>query len=105
MSSEQGFYELTQAYIKIAALEAQLKWKWRLFKTAPKDGSSIVVWREDAGVFTAAFLPSAGDPGEYGIPQYNGEECWFTPLGEDLSDDLPTLWQPLPGPPPGGSNG
>jgi hypothetical protein len=25
MSSEQGFYELTQAYIKIAALEAQLK--------------------------------------------------------------------------------
>lgn len=69
--------------------------QWVPFESAPKDGRSILVWRKDAGVFTVAWLPSAGDPGEYG-PQYNGEECWFTEGGDDISDDLPAVWMPMP---------
>lgn len=80
----------------------QLDAKWQSFETAPKNGTEISVWRKDAGVFTAKWTASYGDGdhGEFGM-DHNGPECWFTPAGEDLSGDLPTLWQPLPPTPPG----
>lgn len=63
--------------------------KWRPFEGAPTDGTSILVYRPDAGVFVAAFVA-------YGT---EGEKCWWADGGEDLSDDLPTHWMPLPAPP------
>ena len=82
---------------RIAELQSQLDAKWQSFETAPKNGTEISVWRKDAGVFTAKWTASYGDGdhGEFGM-DHNGPECWFTPAGEDLSDDLPTLWQSLP---------
>jgi hypothetical protein len=72
--------------------------EWRLFNTAPTDGTEILVYREDAGVFMASFRPSAGDDGEFG-PQMNGEECWFDNYGCDLTEELPSHWMPVPDPP------
>ena len=72
--------------------------EWNPFDTAPTDGTEILVYRKDAGVFMASFIPSAGDDGEFG-PQMNGEECWFDNYGDDLTGDLPTHWMPLPDPP------
>ena len=63
---------------------------WKHFDSAPKDGSEIIVFREDAGVFTASF-------GEDDDITAGG--CWFDSVGEDLTGDLPTHWQPLPAPP------
>jgi hypothetical protein len=72
--------------------------QWQPFDTAPTDGTDILVYREDAGVFMAAFRPSAGDPGENG-PQMNGEERWFYNYGCDLTGKLPSHWMPTPDPP------
>lgn len=71
---------------------------WQPFDTAPEDGSEILVWREDAGVFTAEHRPSACECCNW--PETCGDELWFSAAGEDLTDDLPTHWMPLP-PPPG----
>lgn len=69
---------------------------WQPFATAPEDGTEIIVWREDAGVFTAKYCPPSGialwEPAD---PEFY---CWFAD-GEDLTGDLPTLWRPLPPPP------
>lgn len=69
--------------------------EWNPFNTAPTDGTEVIVYREDAGVFMAAFRPSAGDDGEFG-PQMNGDECWFDNYGDDLTGDLPTHWMHKP---------
>jgi len=72
--------------------------KWRPFNTAPETGNVILVYRPDAGVFTAhyveedAHLSNAMNPPE-------GDFFWFSTSGEDLTDDLPTHWMPLPSPP------
>ncbi len=68
---------------------------WQPFATAPLSGVEIVVWREDAGVFTAVHqLRDAGDPDD------DSDYMWFSRTGDDLSSDgLPTLWRPLPSPP------
>lgn len=67
---------------------------WRLFSSAPDDGRLIQVWREDTGVFTA-FYQSPSDPNF-------GPSFWCSEGGEDLTGDLPTLWQPMADPPPEG---
>jgi hypothetical protein len=75
--------------------EARKATEWKPFETAPTNGTEIIVYREDAGVFMASFRPSAGDDGEFG-PQMNGDECWFDNYGDDLTGDLPTSWMPKP---------
>jgi hypothetical protein len=68
---------------------------WQPIDTAPKDGTVVLVYREDAGVFTAhyveedAHLSSVMNPPE-------GDCYWFTTDGEDLTGDMPTHWRPLP---------
>lgn len=63
--------------------------RWLPFETAPKGhGELIVVWRKDSSVFAAQWILDVEDPDE------NGH--WFDHTGEDLTGDLPTLWQPLP---------
>lgn len=43
---------------------------------------SVLVWREDAGVFVAFYDDE--------------QECWFTNYGEDLTGDLPTFYAAMP---------
>lgn len=71
---------------------------WQDIATAPRDGTEILVYREDAGVFTAhyveedAHISSPMNPPE-------GDFYWFSTCGDDLTGDMPTHWQPLPTPP------
>jgi hypothetical protein len=68
--------------------------EWRPFDTAPKDRTEIIVWRKDAGTFTAIFCePVSLDPVD------EEDWCWFSVGGDDLTGDLPTLWMPMPAPP------
>lgn len=60
--------------------------EWQPISTAPKDGTEIIVFRNDAGVFCAFF--------------HEETECWFSADGlDDITDDMPTHWMPLPPPP------
>lgn len=62
--------------------------QWRPIEEAPKDGTEFIAYRPDAGVFTASYDPE--------------QECWFANHGyEDITDDQPTHWMPLPPPPSG----
>jgi len=59
-------------------------------ETAPKDGTEFIVFRDDAGVFTARYVASNDD----------GEMFLASMYGEDLTGDMmPTHWMPLPPPP------
>jgi hypothetical protein len=83
MSSEQGFYELTQAYIKIAALVAQIKaLDWISVKERlPKMNEEVLAGF--MGQFQwVAFVATMGRDGLM-APGYA----------------IPTHWQPLPTPP------
>lgn len=68
---------------------------WRPFETAPTDGREVLAYRRDAGVFPVVRrLPEPTD--EY----VEGEdEIWFAVGGDDISDDLPTMWHPYPAAP------
>ena len=72
--------------------------EWQPIDTAPDDGTTILVYRADSGVFTAhyveedAHLASAMNPPE-------GDYFWFSTCGDDLTADMPTHWMPLPEPP------
>jgi hypothetical protein len=57
---------------------------WRPFESAPDDGSEILVYRPDAGVFVAVIR----------------DETWFSVCGYDLTGDLPTHWMSIPQGPP-----
>ncbi len=86
---------ITQLEAENAALKARLD-DWRSFTTAPEDGTEIIAWREDAGVFAVKFYRS-GPTFDDGPPDLY-DCCWWAD-GEDLTGDLPTLWRPLPSPP------
>lgn len=65
---------------------------WQPFETAPRDRTVILVYRPDAGVFTALYTPALAEDGEEDEDNY----CWFTVQGEDIDNDPPTHWRPLP---------
>ena len=65
---------------------------WRPFSEVKESPDPILVYRKDAGILTAQFVPP------YSLDD-NGEPCWFTTSGEDLTGDLPSLFMPLPEPP------
>jgi hypothetical protein len=97
--------------IEITSLREEVKrlkalTEWRPFDTAPQDGTEIIVYREDALVFTASFCESRSEePANENDRQWFGEStdedgwCWFSACGDDLTGDLPTLWMPMPAPP------
>ncbi len=68
--------------------------EWMPFATAPKDRTEIIVYRKDAGGFTAIFCEPLSDE-----PVSEDDWCWFSASGQDLTGDLPTHWMPLPEPP------
>jgi hypothetical protein len=73
---------------------------WKNIESAPTDGTEILVFRQDAGVFTAWFVSPDSFPSN-GLPSVgeDDERCWFTRDGEDLTGDMPTHWMPFPEPP------
>lgn len=83
-----------------AALEAAERAAWQPFSTAPEDGTVVLVFRQDAGAFSAHYvetdshLASSMNPPE-------GDCYWFSTGGDDLTGDLPTHFRPLPAPPEG----
>jgi hypothetical protein len=68
--------------------------EWRPLETAPKDGTPVLVFREDAGVFTAHYAAAVDF-----VKDGDCEPQWWTIDGQDLMADLPTHWMPLPEPP------
>ena len=80
--------EAQKASARIAELEAALtaeKADWRPMSEAPERRDEILVFRPDAGVFTAFFMED--------------DECWFSMSGDDLTGDMPTHFRPFPEPP------
>lgn len=78
---------------------------WQPIETAPKDGTEIIGFRPDQGVFVfrwawmEEFVPKDqnGDPTE----DYDDAfACWWHDRWDWLEGELrPTHWMPLPAPP------
>lgn len=71
---------------------------WAPVETAPEDGTVILAYRQDAGVFTAHFVEEDAHISSAMRPP-EGDHFWFTTGGEDLTGDMFTHWQHLPAPP------
>lgn len=63
--------------------------QWQPIKTAPKDGTVIIVYRPK---FDGKYIPRVGTD-IWG--NFAGTDCW----GGSRSDTPPTHWMPLPEPP------
>lgn len=70
------------------ALEAADKATWQLIDTAPKDGTRVLIWRENEDPTKGYFVEEVGG--------------WFDDCEVQLWRVIPpTHWQPLPDPPEG----
>lgn len=80
---------------------------WQPIETAPKDGTEVLAWREDAGIFLARWTSPeefcTSDELEALSEADAAQEDWFAAdfvQGSRLDDGLvPTHWMPLPDPP------
>jgi hypothetical protein len=72
--------------------------RWFDISTAPEDGTVILVYRPDQGVFCAHYVEEDAHLSNYMNPP-EGDCCWFSVTGDDLTNDMPTHWRPLPPPP------
>ena len=80
--------------------------QWEIIETAPKDGTEILAWREDAGVFIARYTSADTVLTEREIEEQGWTdeqlfaEDWFAAdfvAGCRMDGDLaPTHWMPLP---------
>ncbi len=66
--------------------------------SAPKDGSVVLAYRPDVGVFTAHYVEEDAHLSSFASPP-EGDCYWFATNGDDLTGDMFTHWQPLPLPP------
>ncbi len=79
----------------------------RDISTAPKDGSEILIWREDSGWLLARWIAPCDFLNESELEKMelkdSEEPDWFIAdfvSGGRLDGGAPTLWQPLPADPP-----
>lgn len=72
--------------------------EWKPMSSAPESGDVILVYRPDAGVFTAHYVEDDAHFSNYMNPP-EGDYYWFSTCGDDLTNDMPTHWMPLPNPP------
>jgi len=83
--------------------------EWQPIETAPKDGTEVLLWREDCGQFIGSYTSGDNFPLTQEEIDMMAEEVlfakdWFTqwPDARRLEgSELPDLWQPLPLPPSG----
>ena len=76
---------------------------WQPMNTAPKDGTEILVWRDDSGSFIARHTDGYGV-----IPEHEQDEEWCTEetlehegwwsdaYGRQEGPETPTHWMPIP---------
>jgi len=77
---------------------------WREIETAPKDGTEILVWREDCGILLARwdvpenFLTESEceKMGAESAEQYDWFYADFVEGGRLDGSEIPTHWMPLP---------
>lgn len=72
--------------------------EWRTMDSAPESGDVILVYRPDSGVFSAHYVEEDAHTSNYLNPP-EGECYWFSTCGDDLTNEMPTHWMPLPQPP------
>lgn len=76
---------------------------WRPISEAPKDGTPIIAYREDAGVFLARYTSPQNFCTEAELEEMGHEsaeqEDWF--CGDDRLEgtEIPTLWRSMPAAP------
>ena len=68
---------------------------WQPIKTAPRDGTPVLIWSPDAsahGISLAQFIEFEGDPDDGGWQDFWSDTSV-------IIDAEPTHWMPLPEPP------
>jgi hypothetical protein len=97
--------ELFNAYTRLRARAAEMEraLQWRPIEEAPRDGTEIDVWREDAGVIRARWTSLSEFLTDKEMEQYTleyiDEPGWFFAdfvSGGRLDDGDPTHFRPLP---------
>jgi hypothetical protein len=85
--------------------------EWQPIETAPKDGTEILAWRDDAGVMLVRYTSMDAFLTETELSRHGyraddeavAEEDWFysdfVHGGRLAGDETPTHWMPLPEPP------
>jgi len=84
--------------------------KWKPIKTAPRDGSEILGWREDCGILlvrwtapidfmTTSELEAEASEDDEWMETYDWFYADFVSGGRLDGDEAPTHWHPLPAPP------
>lgn len=96
-----GYYRMPKAAAVmselIAALEAAQEDRWRPIETAPKDGTSILLYYPDSGVIEGMWFEryENGNGGQWSVVSIDQHGCGC--CADD--SDQPTHWMPLPAPP------
>jgi hypothetical protein len=95
-----------ESYVALRAILTSGEDAWQPIETAPKDGTEVIAWREDAGIFMARWTAP-----DYFCTERECEELGDSSSVEDwfCADfvagcrleiaESPTHWQPLPAPP------
>ena len=98
-------HDLAAAYTRLRsrAVEMERALEWRPIEEAPRDGTEIDVWREDAGVIRARWTALSEFLTDKELEQYTLDEIdepgWFFAdfvSGGRLDDGEPTHFRPLP---------
>lgn len=102
----EGFLKTKEERDELSLLRSEREERtWKPIETAPKDGTEILVWREDAGILLARWIAPFDfltEKESENIPNAD-EPDWFCAdfvSGDRLSNSgLPTYWMPLPAAP------